>query len=291
MEQEFTPSELPGRIDGLVYIYGLVDPRTEQLRYVGKTVDMYERYRDHKRVRKNCYLRNWFRQVVACDLLPEMFLIETVAEADWPAAERFWINYFEYIGANLCNRHAGGWGGNYKPFSEEHRANLSKALRGRKQPPMTAEHRKKLGDANRGRKQTWTPWNLGKKVGPCPEERKKKIGDANRGKKHPNKKMPLLTEEHKARISTTLKGRTSPTKGMKLGPWSNERKAAFSAAVKGKKKPPFTDEHRRKLSESKKGLKYPPRTEEARRNYSEAAKRRCARQRAEREKRDGHTDD
>jgi hypothetical protein len=290
MEQEFKPSQLPSSVDGVAYIYGLVDPRTNQLRYVGKTKDAYHRYYDHMRARKNSHLRNWLRQVKSCGDQPEMLIIETVTTEQWPEAERFWIAYFEYIGANLCNRHGGGWGGNYKPVSEEHRANLSKALRGRKGKPLTDEHRKKLSDAFRGKKRPQCGWSRGKKLGPRPPEVGLNISAAKKGKPvKRTKPYPSLTEAQRQKISASLKGRPSPTKGMKFGPRSQEYREKLSEILTGKKKPPFTDEHRRKLSESKKGLKYPPHTPEQRRAQSEATKLRLAKKKAEQEKRDEHT--
>jgi 5-methylcytosine-specific restriction endonuclease McrA len=59
-------------------------------------------------------------------------------------------------------------------------------LKGRKLKPFSLEHRANISLGQKGR----IPWNKGKggyKSKPCSEERKKKIGDANRGRVRPDR--------------------------------------------------------------------------------------------------------
>jgi len=98
-----------------VRIYGLVDPRNDQLRYVGKTKHQLSRrltqhMADARGQYKNYHSSNWMRSLLVKGLEPEIFLIESVARAEWEEAEQFWIAYFRYIGANLTNLTAGGEG-------------------------------------------------------------------------------------------------------------------------------------------------------------------------------------
>jgi len=46
---------------------------------------------------------------------PELVILESVGIADWQDAERHWIAYFKYIGANLTNSTLGGDGLNPTP--------------------------------------------------------------------------------------------------------------------------------------------------------------------------------
>lgn len=98
------------------YIYGLVDPRTTQLRYVGKTVLAPDRrvfvhkWRAKKQPHKN-HSMAWLLNLVAAGTEPEVFTIEEVPPGgDWVEAEQFWIAYFRSIGADLCNHTVGGEG-------------------------------------------------------------------------------------------------------------------------------------------------------------------------------------
>lgn len=98
------------------FIYGLVDPRTNQLRYVGKTVLHPERrVITHKwRARAQPQKRHsmaWLLNLEKSGLEPDVFVIEEIeAGGDWVEAEQFWIAYFRMIGADLCNHTSGGEG-------------------------------------------------------------------------------------------------------------------------------------------------------------------------------------
>lgn len=99
----------------MVIIYGLIDPRDNQLRYVGKTgTSLKRRLREHiyGATRPGIRVRSrfWLRSLIKSNLLPDVFVIEEVDEDDWVEAEQFWIAYFRMIGADLCNHTDGGEG-------------------------------------------------------------------------------------------------------------------------------------------------------------------------------------
>lgn len=105
-----------GTCDKATSIYGLIDPRTGELRYVGKTVlDPRRRLGVHRwRAVAAPHKRHsmaWILSLAAEGLKPETIVFETVpAGGDWVQAEQFWIAYFRMIGADLCNHTAGGEG-------------------------------------------------------------------------------------------------------------------------------------------------------------------------------------
>ena len=224
-------------------IYGVCDPRTGELRYVGKTSDTLKRRlvehlwtKDTDRTHRGY----WFRKLKKDGITPDIFEIETIAPgACWKAAECFWIAYFRSIGCRLVNQSKGGGGGT-GALTVEHRAAISRANK----HPLTDEHKAAIGRANKGRPSIW----LGKHL---PEETKKKIGDANRGK---TKVMTpewraniskghiglVKSEETCARLSTALTGK----------PKSAKHKRNLSIAMQGKT---LTDEHKEKLSKAGKG--------------------------------------
>lgn len=97
-------------------IYGLIDPRTQELRYVGKTtLKPRQRLKTHRYAArekgKKTYANAWITDLLRNGLDPELFIIDEIPPGDdWIAAEQFYIEYFRFIGAKLCNLSIGGEG-------------------------------------------------------------------------------------------------------------------------------------------------------------------------------------
>lgn len=123
--------------DKPAYIYGLIDPRNQQLRYVGKTVLIpHRRLFTHLwRARKQSHKRHsmaWLLNLEQAGGHPEIIVLEVVPPGgDWVEAEQFWIGYFKMVGADLCNHTIGGEGGT-----------------GYKQPPEVIARRIRRGAQN-----------------------------------------------------------------------------------------------------------------------------------------------
>lgn len=181
------------------YIYLLTDPRTSEVRYVGKSIHPERRLVEHLACKRNNYVTAWVKSLCADGAKPNLLVIEEVAEGDsWEDAERFWIAFFRLAGADLTNLTDGGEGGQRNPpphvryrigaanrgkkLPEELCRRLSEMRRGKKQPPSYSE---KL--AERNRRAVFT------------EERRRKIGEAQKGK--------TLSESHRASISAAQRGR------------------------------------------------------------------------------------
>lgn len=136
-------------------IYGLCDPTTGELRYVGKTADsMRGRLVAHLGAARlnpgKRYCLHWIRSILDVGLVPEIFEIETVpAGGDWQEAETFWISMFKALGARLTNLTVGGEGALGAVTSEETRAKLSALHKGRQ---FSESHRKALSDSRIGMK-------------------------------------------------------------------------------------------------------------------------------------------
>ena len=94
------------------YIYILVDPITNQIRYIGKSNNPFQRFKNHKnRCRdKNTHKRNWINKLRLKGVNPEIEVIDMVDIKDWKYWEKFWIQYFKSIGCNLTNNCDGGEG-------------------------------------------------------------------------------------------------------------------------------------------------------------------------------------
>jgi hypothetical protein len=198
-------------------IYGLIDPRDNELRYVGYTSDEKKRYKSHlskSSLKENTHKNNWIKSLLALDLKPIMEVIcdyETAEEL--PQREIQWIANMRILGNDLTNATDGGDGVmKGRKHSEETKKKISEAVLGEKNhnygkkgKPMSEETKKKLLEAKLGKKHS--------------EETKQKISEANKGKKH--------SEESKRKMSEAKLGKPNPM--------SEETKKKISEAHKGKK--------------------------------------------------------
>lgn len=101
----------------VTYIYGLVDPRTDRLRYIGKANKPTGRLRRHIReaaadlanghTRHKC---NWLLLLEKEGLKPRLVILEEVAQSQWKTRERYWIAYHQAAGEPLLNTLPGGEG-------------------------------------------------------------------------------------------------------------------------------------------------------------------------------------
>lgn len=129
------------------FIYGLCDPITQQLRYVGKSNNPEIRKYEHissRFLKSKTHKNHWIKGLMDRGERPELFVIEEVALDGWQEKEQFWIAYFKYIGANLTNSTVGGEG----DCGIDGRKKQAESLRGRI-VIRTAEHTQKLVDANK----------------------------------------------------------------------------------------------------------------------------------------------
>jgi len=146
----------------MVHIYGLIDPTTNQLRYVGKSVDINRRYRRHinERFIHDSYKDRWIRKLVNKNHFPELLIIDEVQEDEWEFWERHYISYFKCIGCLLTN---GTDGGDQPPstkgrkHTEESKNKMSKAKKGKPIPWLnngqsrTKSHKQNLSKSLKGR--------------------------------------------------------------------------------------------------------------------------------------------
>lgn len=135
-----------------VSIYGLVDPRSNELRYVGKTSsDPLARVRTHlcrTSLKPKRHISRWLTGLLADGHKPEVFVIELVDEAEWQDAERFWIAYFRSLGARLVNITDGGEGVSGYRFSPERREEMRLRYTGR---VFDEEWRRRISEAKKGK--------------------------------------------------------------------------------------------------------------------------------------------
>lgn len=130
------------------YIYGLIDPRNSQIRYIGKADNPTDRYKRHFwQMAGNAHKVNWLRSMKNVGIMPDIEILEKVPYSQWKSSEIFWISYYRYIGADLTNWDMGGLSGPIYSPSDETRAKISAAGVGR---VVSQETRKKISEANKG---------------------------------------------------------------------------------------------------------------------------------------------
>lgn len=181
------------------FIYGLIDPRTNQLRYIGKANDIQKRLYAHYKdaTCKNTYKSQWLKGLFKENKKPKVIIIEEVPKKCWQKYEKYWIEYYKNKGCKLTNGTNGGdgvimigvdnpmfgvtgekhhwWG---KKHSEESKRKVSETriAKGIKLPDHIV---KQTADKLRGRKHT--------------EEHKFKISQGNKGH--------IVTQETRDKIS------------------------------------------------------------------------------------------
>jgi hypothetical protein len=120
-------------------VYGLFDPRTGELRYVGKTAyalsfRLSQHLSNARRKVGDYWSTRWLRQLLAAGKQPVVHLLDLCAtDAELNEAEVWFIAYFKKLGARLTNARAGGEGGR---LSEASREKISASLRGKPGRPL-----------------------------------------------------------------------------------------------------------------------------------------------------------
>lgn len=189
------------------YIYVLKDPRTDEVRYVGWTVDVEHRYGCHLSPGprdRNTYKARWVANLMSQNVKPTIEVIDS-GVGEWQSVERYWILHYRMQGAQLTNTTDGGQGAlGYKPTPETIEK-LRAVATGRK---ATNETRRKMSESRRGKKRS-------------SEFIIKMIG-INKGRKH--------TAEARANMGN--RGRGFPGAGQKLGPVA--RSVSIQRAEDGK---------------------------------------------------------
>ncbi len=129
-----------------LFIYGMSDPRTNEIRYVGKTHNLIGRLENHLRRKDERSIKSkWIKDLKCLNLAPEIFILEEVKNENWQELEIFWIQYLKFIGCNLTNSTAGGMGmRNMVPELSGRIKNSRKGLR------YSEESRQKISDSKKG---------------------------------------------------------------------------------------------------------------------------------------------
>lgn len=118
------------------FIYGLEDPRSKSVRYVGKSNAPHIRLRNHLTpfgLQARSYKNHWLRKLSEQGLKPSLVILEEIPTSRWQERERFWIK--QYGLTQLTNTTDGGDGP--RRITKRARRNMSLAKKGKKHTRRT----------------------------------------------------------------------------------------------------------------------------------------------------------
>ena len=116
------------------FIYILKNPDTQEIRYVGKTINVKRRYYQHTNLKiqqkAKTHVSNWLLSLLENNKKPIIEIVEEI-DINWEEREIYWISFYKQQGYKLCNIAEGGKGClGYIP-SEEHRKKQSISMKGK----------------------------------------------------------------------------------------------------------------------------------------------------------------
>lgn len=162
-----------------VRIYTLSNPMTNEIRYVGKTINTLEyrlggHIREARRRNNTGHKNNWVKSLLKNGLEPKIDLLDEIEyEENWEWLEQYWISQMKSWGFNLTNMTDGGDGNKNQIFSEKSHKKRSETIKRRVLSGEIdyTERAKKISVARKGiklsdiTKEKLRQINLGKKYG------------------------------------------------------------------------------------------------------------------------------
>jgi len=218
-----------------ITIYGLIDPRTSQLRYVGQTTrNPRTRLAAHlQTARKNTssYVGAWARGVLDAGFAPDMVVIEVHAHQEGAnEAECFWIEYFRAVGCRLVNRAIGGEVRTGWRHTAAQRAKWARERTGQKAPrygdPKSPEERAAISAGMKRRWQIQPHPRLGKahteetkaKIRAHRALNPPKVSEAGRASQAEALRRRWQDPEWRARFTDKVSGENNPRHGKPMLP-------------------------------------------------------------------------
>jgi DNA-binding transcriptional regulator YiaG len=90
-------------VDTACYIYGLVDPCSRRIRYVGSSLNPDERFEQHRSQKASRNIRNWWRKLGREGCSPYLIILERTSEERRYEREDGWIQFLRESGSDLLN--------------------------------------------------------------------------------------------------------------------------------------------------------------------------------------------
>ena len=179
-----------GETGETTFIYVLVDPITNYVRYVGKSDDVVIRLKEHIRKAKyaKTHKNNWIISLSLKGQKPMLEVIDEVPIVEASFWEKYWISQMKVWGFNLTNCADGGIGGNLGYVVNQ---KISQAKKGFKHSDIT---KKAISDYRKGKKHS--------------EKTIKHFSETRKNDKNPmfGKKRSEASKKYKKVIQLTLDG-------------------------------------------------------------------------------------
>lgn len=106
------------------FIYTLIDPTTNEIRYVGKANNPEKRLEAHiygSQVDSNPHKYHWIKKLRRAGLKPILHVIEICADSEWKQREKYWIAKYRKSNHKLLNISKGGDAGDMSPEGRDRR--------------------------------------------------------------------------------------------------------------------------------------------------------------------------
>lgn len=206
-----------------VKIYKLIDPITNEVRYIGKTIQkLNERLNLHLHPHNNDFTHraNWVRSLIKDNSKPIIEIIEECNDENWEEREKFWILEYSKT-CNLTNYSIGGNGSHFVKISTKEKMSITAKEKWlnedykNKMSNMSKElwenekHREKMSE---NKKELWKNedyrnkmCNMSKELWKNEDYRKNRLTDESKEKIRQSKLNTKLSEDVKNKISRASK--------------------------------------------------------------------------------------
>lgn len=123
----------------MFYIYALLDPNTKGIRYIGKSIDYLERYKEHllpSNLKKPTHKVLWIKSLLNQNLKPDVIIIDTAASHEEANEKEIsFIAHYKNLGIKLTNATLGGDGKFGVAIPEETKLKISQSMKGKNTKP------------------------------------------------------------------------------------------------------------------------------------------------------------
>lgn len=174
------------------FVYGLADPRTDEIRYIGKSTQGIRRPKDHERFVKlgkdRTHKGNWIRQLTSIDLSYDVLILEIFSSVTGlEEAEISWIAFGRSLGWPLTNHTSGGEGTPGFKHTEETKRKIGLANSGKIQSAASRLKKRQV--------------SLGRQIS---VETRAKLSTALKGKSQKKRTAEQNENNRKAQVGKTL---------------------------------------------------------------------------------------
>ncbi len=92
----------------IAYIYALIDPTNDEVRYIGKSIEPMKRLREHICSNDNTYRGKWVKSLIKENYKPKMKILKICPLSEFVEHETYYISQYDFD--RLTNSDRGGQG-------------------------------------------------------------------------------------------------------------------------------------------------------------------------------------